>query len=199
MRKKQYLMFCRWRMIEIDYNQRFLKIIQEDKEIMAFLLVVEKLKLNDAWICAGVLRNKVWDTVSKKSTAINDIDVIYFDPTDTSWATEKALEIKLRNSLPNKPWSIKNQARMHLKSGFKPFNSSYDGVSHFPEIPTVIAARIFNGELEVIAPYGLEDLFEMRVKPTRYYEKDTNYHNIYVERVQSKNWEKLWGGLRIQF
>lgn len=184
--------------IKIDYNQRFLRIIQEDKEIMSYLHTVEKLQLDDTWICAGILRNKIWDTLSKKSTAINDIDIIYFDSTDTSWNAEKVIEEKLKNSLPNKPWSVKNQARMHLKSGFKPFESSYDGVAHFPETPTAIATRIFNGELEIMAPYGLSDLFEMRVKPTPHYEKDMGYHNIYVDRVQSKHWKETWEELIIQ-
>lgn len=186
-------------LIKIGYDQDLLKIIQEDKEIMASLIAVEKLKLNDAWIIAGALRNKVWDVLSNESTVVNDIDVIYFDSIDMSWGAEKVLEEKLENSLPNKPWSVKNQARMHLKSGFKPFISSYDGVAHFPETPTAIAARIFNGELEVMAPYGLEDLFEMRVKPTKYYEKGTDYHNIYVERVQSKSWQQYWKGIVIDF
>lgn len=84
---------------------------------------------------------------------------------------KKTIEEKLKHSLPNKPWSVKNQARMHQKSGFKPFKSSYDGVAHFPETPTAIAVRIFSGELEIIAPYGLDDLFEKRVKPTQYYKK----------------------------
>lgn len=177
----------------------FLKIVQEDKEIMELLQSVEKLELSDAWICAGVLRNKVWDTLSEDLTAVNDIDVIYFDSTDLSLDAEKVLEEKLKSKLQNQPWSVKNQARMHLKSGFSPFNSSYDGVAHFPETPTAIAVRIFNGELEVMAPYGLEDLFEMKVKPTPYYEKNTDYHNIYVERVRSKNWKESWKDLIIQF
>ena len=78
----------------------FLRMIQEDKEIMSYLYAVEKLQLDDTWICAGVLRSKVWDTLSKKSTPINDIDVIYFDPRDTSWNAEKndRREIKAQSS-----------------------------------------------------------------------------------------------------
>ena len=56
---------------------------------MATLIAVEKLKLNDAWICAGALRNKVWDVLSNESTVVNDIDVIYFDSIDMSWGAEK--------------------------------------------------------------------------------------------------------------
>jgi len=69
------------------------------------------------------------------------------------------IEKELETLLPNRPWSVKNQARMHQKSGFDPFTSAYDGVAHFPETSTAVAARIYDEKLEFMAPYGLEDLF----------------------------------------
>lgn len=133
------------------------------------------------------------------TTPINDIDVIYFDSSDISWETEKSLERKLTTLFPNQPWSVKNQARMHLKSGFAPFSSAYDGVTHFPETPTAVAARIYDEKLEIIAPYGLEDLFEMSVKPAPFYKKDSDYYSVYVERVKNKKWNEIWGNLTIEW
>lgn len=165
---------------------------------MNCLQAVAQLELKDAWISAGLLRNTVWDILAETTTPVNDIDVIYFDTADTSLEAEKLLEGKLKNILPNQPWSVKNQARMHLKSGFSPFTSSNDGVAHFPETPTAVAARIYNEELEIMAPYGLEDLFEMQVKPTPYYKKETEHHLIYVERLQKKNWSQIWEKLSVE-
>lgn len=53
----------------------------------------------------------------------------------------KRFRKKLEILIPNQPWSVKNQARMHLKNGFDSYNSSFDGVAHFTEIPTVIAVK----------------------------------------------------------
>lgn len=181
-----------------NYEERLREIIKADRFIMESLRAVEKLRLEDAWISAGLIRNKVWDTLNKVTTPINDIDVIYFDSSDTSWETEKSLERKLTTFLPKRPWSVKNQARMHLKSGFAPFSSAYDGVAHFPETPTAVAARIYDGKLEIMAPYGLEDLFEMSVKPTPFYQKDSDYYSVYVERVKSKKWNEIWGNLTVR-
>lgn len=182
----------------INYEEQLIRIIRKDASIMAILHTVEKLGLNDAWVCAGLIRNKVWDVLHKVGTPINDIDVVYFDCSDTSWESEKQLEAKLELLYPNQPWSVKNQARMHLKSGFDPFTSTYDGVSHFPEIPTAIAVRMNNNVVEIMAPYGLEDLFEMKVSPTPVFRQNGEYYSIYVERIKKKKWDKIWPRLSIE-
>ncbi|WP_180322412.1 nucleotidyltransferase family protein [Mesobacillus foraminis] len=181
-----------------NYKEQLIEIIKHDTYMMSILKAVEQLNLNDSWVCAGLIRNKVWDILHNTSTPINDIDVIYFDPTDTSWEKEKQLEIELGLLLPNQPWSAKNQARMHLKSRFFPFASSYDGVAHFPEVPTAIAVRLFNNELEIMAPYGIKDLFEKNVKPTPFYKKNSGLNSIFVERMKKKKWDKIWPGLSIE-
>ena len=119
-------------------------------------------------------------------TDINDIDVIYFDETDISTLTEKVLEAKLQSLMPYQPWSVKNQARMHFKNNVPPYLSSFDGVAHFPETPTAIAVRIINNQLEIMAPYGLPDLYEGTVRPTPPYQKGSKLHAIYLERMQHK-------------
>lgn len=179
------------------YEDRLMDIIKNDSYIMSILEAVEKLKLNDAWVSAGLIRNKVWDVLHNHNNPINDIDVVYFDSADTSWETEKSLEQKLEALLPNQPWSVKNQARMHLKNGFAPYSFTYDGVAHFTEIPTAIAVRLRQNELEVMAPYGLEDLFNMIVRPTPFFRKGTDFHAIYIKRMQEKEWDKTWKDLLI--
>ena len=116
-----------------NYERQLIEMIKQDTYLVSILETVEKLKVNDTWVCAGLIRNKVWDSLHNSTTPINDIDVIYYDTSDISWEIEKQLETELEFLLPNQPWSVKNQARMHLKSGFDPFTSTYDGVAHFPE------------------------------------------------------------------
>lgn len=174
-------------------------MIENDVYMTSILKAVEKLKLEDCWVCAGFIRNKVWDVLHNIKTPLNDIDVIYFDTTNTSSEVEKQLEKELETLLPNRPWSVKNQARMHLISGFSPFTSSYDGVAHFPETPTAIAVRLCNLELEIMAPYGIQDLFEMKVKPTTIFQNNDELHSIYVERIKKKKWDDIWENLSIKY
>lgn len=177
---------------------KLIEMIRHDPYIMDILEAVEQLHLPDGWVSAGLIRNKVWDVLHGVATPINDIDVVYFDPLDTSWNTEKKLENQLDLLMPYQPWSVKNQARMHMKNGFDPFQSSYDGVAHFTETPTAIAVRLNQNELEIMAPYGLDDLFHMVVKPTPYYQKGSSTHPIYKKRMQEKQWAQIWKELKIE-
>lgn len=181
-----------------QYETRLKDIIRDDNHIMSILEAVEKLNLPDAWVSAGLIRNKVWDVIYSISTPIHDIDVIYFDRSDTSSETEKSIEDALAAFIPNEPWSAKNQARMHLKNGFAPYSSSFDGVAHFPETPTAVAVRLHKGELEIMAPYGLEDLFGKKVRPALHFRKGERCHKVYQKRMREKKWDEIWGGLIVE-
>lgn len=38
-------------------------IIQNDQEMLRILKIVQSLNLPDWWICAGFIRNKIWDVL----------------------------------------------------------------------------------------------------------------------------------------
>ncbi|WP_081884514.1 nucleotidyltransferase family protein [Carnobacterium alterfunditum] len=75
---------------------------------------------------------------------------------------------------------------------------AYDGVAHFPETQTAVTLRLHNKEIEILAPYGLKDLFEMKVKPTTLYQNDSYFNSLYIERVTSKQWKKIWDKLSLE-
>lgn len=182
----------------MEYELELTDIIKSDQLLMSILKAVQALQLNDCWVAAGVIRNKVWDYLHNVHTEINDIDVIYFDEFDSSIGKEKALESKLQEIMPNQPWSVKNQARMHIKNKISPYGSSFDGVAHFPETPTAIAVRLNNNQIEILAPYGLNDLFEGIVRPTPPFNQNSELHTIYLNRIRSKNWGSIWNKLIVE-
>jgi len=62
--------------------------------------------LPDAWIAAGLVRNAVWDERHGfPSSFPDDIDVIYFDPSDPAGDREAEVEARLRLLAPDLPWS----------------------------------------------------------------------------------------------
>src|SRR5690625_447058 len=93
-----------------------IKLISGDDWMMKILTTAKSLNLPDWWVCAGFVRSKIWDTLHgySKRTPISDIDVIYFDKRNIDESEEKRLEQKLNAIHPNEPWSVKNEARMHL-------------------------------------------------------------------------------------
>jgi hypothetical protein len=59
---------------------------------------------------------------------LNDIDVIYFDSADVSRETEQEIDDRLDQLFPGQRFSVKNQARMHLRNGDSPYRSSADAM-----------------------------------------------------------------------
>ncbi|MFJ8518512.1 nucleotidyltransferase family protein [Lysinibacillus xylanilyticus] len=169
--------------------------------MMKVLTTLEKLQLPDSWVCAGFIRSKVWDHLHEKEyrTPLADIDVIYFDKVNSLEKYEKQYEQELRKYLPNEPWSVKNQARMHVVNNSEPYQSSIDGMAHFPEIPTAIGVRLTNGRLEITAPHGIKHLVSGIVAPTPYFQKDSPMHEVYLNRVRNKQWELSWSKLQIVY
>lgn len=125
-------------------REEILLLIENDKWMMEILENVKKLGLPDWWICAGFVRSKVWDVLHgfEERTPMPDVDVIYFDANNIDEVEEKRLEEKLRMMQPTIPWSVKNEARMHLKNGFPPYSSSVDAISKFPETATALGVKL---------------------------------------------------------
>ncbi|OEH94538.1 nucleotidyltransferase family protein [Bacillus solimangrovi] len=177
-----------------------IELIKRDQWMMDILEAVKQLNLPDCWVCAGFIRSKVWDTLHEFSerTTMSDIDVIFFDKTNVNEEEEKKWEEQLRIILPNIPWSVKNEARMHMVSGFPPFTSSVDAISKFPETATAIGIRMNEkNDLILTAPHGVGDLFHLVVKPTAYYKETTDRAHIYEKRVREKNWQTTWTKLNV--
>ncbi|MFD0670265.1 nucleotidyltransferase family protein [Cohnella sp. GCM10027633] len=170
-----------------------------DERMMHVLRCVRQLRLPDSCVCAGFIRSKVWDALHgfDAPTALPDVDVVYYDAADTSERTEQEYEIALLAMDGSIPWSVKNQARMHAKSGHSPYVSTADGLAHFPETCTAIGAHIdAKGNVQLIAPYGVEDLVRLIVRPTPYYLSPEKI-GIYRKRITDKNWREKWHRLTI--
>lgn len=80
----------------------------------------------------------------------------------------------------------------------KPYKNSQDALSKFPERCTSIGVRLNKGELEILAPYGIEDITSFVVQPTPYFSGDTGRMLAYQNRVTKKNWQERWPQLVIE-
>lgn len=161
---------------------------------MALLHAAERLALPDWAIGAGVIRAAVWDSLCGiPPTPVDDVDVLYHDAADLTWAPEEAAEIRLAAIMPEVPWSVRNQARMHLRKGDAPYGSTENAMRHWLETPTCVAVRLEpGGGLTVIAPFGLEDLFARRIRPTW---RGRECPQDYRSRLDQKRWHERWPGV----
>ncbi|WP_181742462.1 nucleotidyltransferase family protein [Terrilactibacillus laevilacticus] len=172
-----------------------IKIIEEDVWMMTILRAAKSLHLPDWWICAGFVRSKIWDCLHNFSqrTPLPDIDVIYFDESCIEESMEKELEKELNNIIPHVPWSVKNEARMHRVNGISPYTSSVDAISKFPETATALGVKLDqNDRLLLTYPCGLEDVINMRVKPTSFFIETEEKRAIFNIRMKQKDWIATW-------
>lgn len=178
-----------------ELENNLIAIIESDQFMTNILENVRDLNLNDCWIGAGFVRNKVWDVLHQKTrTELNDIDVIHFNNSDLTEQSDLLIENQLKTAVSNMNWSVKNQSRMHLKNEHQPYSNCEDAIAYWPETATAIAIRLtLENQIEYIAPYGLADLFNLVVKPT------PNFNStIYKNRINDKRWKEKWKKLDIQ-
>lgn len=156
-----------------------------------------------AWcIGAGVIRNLVWDELSGKSIAsqLSDVDVAYFDSSDITPERDAALQALLAARLPGVPWEVTNQAGVHLwfaaefGHSVQPLTSLEEAVASWPEYVTAVAVTLAaDDSIDIIAPYGLDDLFSMMVRHNPVRASVANYR----DRVAKKRYAERWPGVTI--
>jgi hypothetical protein len=125
---------------------------------------------------------------------LKDVDLIYFDEQDLSFESEVDHERRLRDLFRHLPikLDVKNEARVHLwyeeRFGYaiKPYLSSADAIATFPTTATAVGVCWIRGKLECCAPFGLDDLFGLVVRPN----KRQITRTIYEAKVD--RWRPIW-------
>lgn len=169
-------------------------ILWTDAEAVAQLAALRSLALPDAWIGAGFVRNRVWDTLIGRITRTDqdDLDVVYYDAADPEGDREVEIEARLSAVMPGLIWQPRNQRRMHLwrGKGDTPYRDTEDSLRYWLETPTAVAARLTSDErIELLAPYGLDDLLSLTCRPTP---AGLRRADDYRRRLASKGWRQRW-------
>ncbi|ASG23418.1 nucleotidyltransferase family protein [Nitrospirillum viridazoti] len=191
-------------MHQLTFGDRLQAVIRDDAWRMGLLAHVRTLDLPDCWIGAGFVRNAVWDQLHRQQAVPetageapdSDVDVVWFDAACPSIAVDRDLTDRLLALAPDVPWSVKNQARMHCRNGDAPYTGCADALRHWPETATAVAVRLTPQDaLEVLAPFGLDDLFGRLIRPTPAFRGAKR--EILRQRVREKRWLERWPLLRV--
>ncbi|MCC2513506.1 nucleotidyltransferase family protein [Bacillus cereus] len=186
----------------IQTEQDIIHLIENDEWMMNVLQMAKSLELPDWWICAGFVRSKIWDTLHdyEAKTAMPDVDVIYYDSLHQDEIYEQSLETKLMNIDATIPWSVKNQARMHVVNNMPPYSSSVNAISKFPETATALGVTLDElNNVILTALCGIEDVLSLQVKPTAHFLKSKERLHMYKNRVIKKNWQSKWPSITITY
>jgi hypothetical protein len=184
-----------------DYTKQLTDIITNIPWLMQAFREVRSLDLPDWYIGAGAIRNTVWNVLHTLPTESNqnDIDVVYFDPLNLKPETDEKYTNRLRQLDGTREWEVVNQARAYMFDTAQANNipqatSACHGISTWTETATCIGVRLEKDDLFAFcAPYGLDDLMEMIIRPT-----PPPYENLEVfeRRMIQKRWQEIWPKLK---
>ena len=155
---------------------RLASIVMADPDLMHVLRTVRRLDLPDWRVFSGAVYQSVWNAVTGRPAGygVRDYDLGYFDP-DTSWDAEDVV-IKRVAAAFEPPFrdmvEVRNQARVHLWFERK-FGEPYDALTGTDEALARFVAPAFavgvrledDDAITVAAPFGLEDVFGMVLRP----------------------------------
>ncbi|RZF49615.1 nucleotidyltransferase family protein [Acinetobacter halotolerans] len=185
---------------QTHHRDAFFDLILNSSDLSEMLKQLAKLH-PQAYLSAGALRSTVWAFLHGQTFDLKDseIDVIYYDGQERNNHVQQRLKQKLEQLFPQQQWDVVNQALVHTwyrkENGeqIQPISSIEHALSLWPETATAIALRLnSSGELELIAPFGLQDLFELRLRWNPALVSYTTFKN----RVESKKWLQQWPRLQ---
>ena len=173
-----------------DLETRLIDIVRAAPGLMHVLQVVRGLDLPDWRIVSGAVYQAVWNHLTGRPAGygIKDYDLAYFDASDIGWDAEDAVIRRVAAAF-DEPFrsqvEVRNQARVHLWHPAK-FGGSYSALTNTDEALTRFVAPCFavgvrleeDGGITVAAPFGLEDVFNLTIRPT-------------PDRAVAKDWDRI--------
>lgn len=170
---------------------RVIELVLRDPQALDYLRIARTLGLPDWWLAAGFVRNRVWDALTETSGwDMADIDMLFFDPTDISKQREKALEARVMALTPGVEWEVRNQARMHLHNGDRPYTGIEDAMGFWLETCTAVGLHLEQDDsISIIAPFGLDDLLGLVLRPSA---AGLRRIDSYRARLAAKSWRRRW-------
>lgn len=160
-----------------DLTARLEAILRGTEGLMTVMETSRRLELPDWLVFSGAVYQPVLNHLTGRAPdyGLKDYDLAYFDASDTSYEAEDAVirEVAARFEPPLRELvEVRNQARVHLwfegKFGepYAPLTSSAEALERFTSATFAVGARLErDGSMSIFAPFGLEDIFALRLRP----------------------------------
>jgi hypothetical protein len=162
---------------ETELRERLTAILRATPPLMRVLTVARRLGLPDWLVFSGAVYQPVLNHLTGRPLdyGIKDYDLAYFDPSNLSYEAEDAV-IRLVKAAFDEPLrsmvEVRNQARVHLwfeaKFGeaYGPLACTAEALERFTSATFAVGVRLEpDDRLRIEAPFGLADLFALRLRP----------------------------------
>ena len=158
-------------------TEKLIGILRATPPLMRVLRTASIIDPPDWLVFSGAIYQPVLNHLTGRACdyGIRDYDLAYFDGVDLSYEAEDTM-IRRVTAAFDEPLrrmvQVRNQARVHLwfeaKFGepYEPLSSTAEALERFASPLFAVGARLErNGRLRVEAPFGLADLFALRLRP----------------------------------
>jgi hypothetical protein len=152
-------------------------ILRASPSLMRVLTIARELDLPDWLLFSGAIYQPVLNHLTGRALdyGIKDYDLAYFDAADTSYEAEDVVIRRAAAAFPaplDRLVEVRNQARVHLwfegKYGepYAALASSAEALERFVSATFAVGVRLeADDRLAIVAPFGLEQLFALRMRP----------------------------------
>lgn len=180
-----------------ELEHRLVAMVRSDPDLIRVLETTATLGLNDWLVFSGSVYQCVWNAVTGRPPGhgVRDFDLGYFDE-DVSWDAEDAVIRRVAAAFDEPLRSrveVRNQRRVSewfpAKFGepYPPVASTAEALDRFVAPAFAVGARLApDGRIMVVAPFGLQDVFNMVVRPN-------------PNRPLAKDWDRVIAGLRARW
>ena len=160
-----------------ELEDRLRAILRATPTLMRVLETARTLALPDWLVFSGAVYQPVWNHLTGREPdyGIKDYDLGYFDASDLSYEAEDVVIRRVAAAFPpplRQRVEARNQARVHLwfedhfGEPYAPLTSTAQALTRFAAPVFAVGARLeADDSLAIVAPFGLEDLFAMRIRP----------------------------------
>jgi len=158
-------------------EDRLEAIVRGSDSLTTVLRLTRDLDLPDWLIVSGAVYQKVWNHLTGRDPdyGIKDYDIAYFDASDVSYEAEDVHIKRAASHFPppfDQQVEVRNQARVHLwfedhfGEPYEPLHSSAEALGRFVAPCFGVGVRLeADDRLTIAAPFGLDDLFSMTIRP----------------------------------
>ena len=165
---------------EREFRERLTTILHATPPLMQVLSIARHLCLPDWFVFSGAVYQPVLNHLTGRPPdyGIKDYDLAYFDASDLSYEAEDAVIRRVKAAFDEPLRSmveVRNQARVHLwfegKFGepYAPLSCTAEALERFASATFAVGVRLeADDRLQIVAPFGLTDLFALRVVPNPY-------------------------------
>ena len=161
----------------MSLEARLVGILRESPRVMTVLETVRRLAPPDWRLFSGGVYQTVWNALTGRAAdyGVKDYDIGYFDR-DVSWDGEDRVIKRVAAALSpplDALVEVRNQARVHLwfadrfgGEPYAPLSTTDEALTRFLCPAFSVGVRLeADDTISIAAPFGLEDVFAMRLRP----------------------------------